>query len=79
VPWVGFRAVLIRLDEQISWSFVSSEGHECGTAMCDKCQELDKKIKQYERIAASINDQFTIDRIKALVEELRVQKAALHP
>jgi hypothetical protein len=79
VPWVGFRAVLIPLDEQISWSFVSSEGHECGTAMCDKCQELDKKIKQYERIAASINDQFTIDRIKALVEELRVQKAALHP
>ena len=47
--------------------------------MCDKCQELDKKIKQYERIAASINDQFTIDRIRALVEELRVQKAALHP
>jgi hypothetical protein len=24
-------------------------------------------------------DQFTIDRIRALVEELRVQKAALHP
>jgi hypothetical protein len=47
--------------------------------MCDKCQELDKKIEQYERIAASINDQFTIDRIRALVEELRVQKAALHP
>jgi hypothetical protein len=47
--------------------------------MCDKYQELDKKIEQYERIAASINDQFTIDRIRALVEELRVQKAALHP
>ena len=76
---MGFRAVLIPLDEQISGSFVSSEGPECGTAMCDKCQELDKKIEQYERIAASINDQFTIDRIRALVEELRVQKAALHP
>jgi hypothetical protein len=60
-------------------SFVSSEGYQCGTAMCDNCQQLAKKIEQYERIAASINDQFTIDRIKALVGELRVQKAALHP
>ena len=47
--------------------------------MCEKCAEIDKRIERYERIAASINDQFTIDGIRALVEQLRVQKAALHP
>ena len=47
--------------------------------MCDKCVELDKKIEHYERIAASITDQFTIDRIKMLIEELRARKAGLHP
>jgi hypothetical protein len=46
--------------------------------MCDKCVELDKKIEHYERIAVSITDQFTIDRIKMLIEELRAKKAALH-
>ena len=47
--------------------------------MCDKCVELDKKIEHCERIAASITDQFTIDRIKILIEELRARKAGLHP
>ena len=47
--------------------------------MCDKCTELDVKIERYRRIAFSINDQLTIDRIEALIAELKVQKAALHP
>jgi hypothetical protein len=47
--------------------------------MCDKCTELDGKIEQYRRIASSINDQLTIDRIKVLIAELEAQKVALHP
>jgi hypothetical protein len=47
--------------------------------MCEKCAELDKTIDRNRRIAASINDQFAIDRIKVLIEELRAKKAALHP
>jgi hypothetical protein len=46
--------------------------------MCDKCVELDRKIEHYERIAASITDQLTIDRIEMLIEELRARKAGLH-
>jgi hypothetical protein len=42
--------------------------------MCDKCIELEKKLS-IARIAASITDQFTIDRIKMLIEELRARKA----
>jgi FAD/FMN-containing dehydrogenase len=47
--------------------------------MCDKCVELDGKIKHCERISASISDQLTIDRIKELVEQMKAQKSALHP
>jgi hypothetical protein len=47
--------------------------------MCDRCVELDGKIEHYRRIASSINDQLTIDRIKSLIAELEAQKAALHP
>jgi hypothetical protein len=48
--------------------------------MCDKCVEFDKKIEHYERIRSAINDQLTVDRIKVLVAEMRVEKAALpHP
>ena len=47
--------------------------------MCEKCIEIDKKTVHYRRIAASISDQLTIDRINALVEKLAAEKAALHP
>jgi hypothetical protein len=42
-------------------------------------KQLDDKIKQCRRIAASINDQSTIDRIGELVARLEAEKAALHP
>jgi hypothetical protein len=47
--------------------------------MCETCNELDKKIEHYLRIALSLNDQLTVDRIKALIAALEAQKAALHP
>jgi len=50
-----------------------------GGAMCDTCVELDKKIELYRRMSSQIADQITIDRIKALIEEMQAQKAGLHP
>jgi hypothetical protein len=47
--------------------------------MCDKCAELDKKIEHYRLIPLSIGDQITVERIEALIEDLRAQKATLHP
>jgi hypothetical protein len=47
--------------------------------MCDRCLELDGKIKHYERIAASIADRTTLDGISKLVTRLRGEKADLHP
>ena len=58
----------------LSWSPLEAEW-----PMCEKCTELVKKIEHCERIAASITDQLTIDRIKMMIEELRTRKAGLHP
>ena len=50
-----------------------------GFGMCEKCKELDNKIEHYERIRANIGDQLTVDRIKELLEQMRTEKAVLHP
>jgi hypothetical protein len=47
--------------------------------MCDKCVELDKKIERYRRVSSSFADQITIDRIKALIDELQTQNVEPHP
>jgi hypothetical protein len=47
--------------------------------MCDKCVELDGKMEHYRWIASMITDQLTRDRIKALIAQLELRKAALHP
>ena len=47
--------------------------------MCDKCEELDKKIERYRKIILGIGDQPTVERIEALIGEMQAQKAALHP
>jgi hypothetical protein len=41
--------------------------------------ELDARIDRYRRLSASILDQETIDRIEALIDQLRAEKAKLHP
>ena len=47
--------------------------------MCERCAELDDKIEHYSRIAGSITDQLTIERINELVKQMKAEKAALHP
>jgi hypothetical protein len=52
---------------------------ECQDAMCDKCTELDKRIEKYQRMAATILDQVTIERMQAAVQRLEAETKALHP
>jgi hypothetical protein len=47
--------------------------------MCEKCEQLDKKIEHYQKLLLGIADQLTVDRIKALIDDLQAQKVALHP
>jgi hypothetical protein len=46
--------------------------------MCEKCDTLDEKIEHYKRIADSITDQTTLDRIKDLISLMQAEKDALH-
>jgi hypothetical protein len=50
-----------------------------GVSVCDKCVELDGKIKHYQRLSSRITDKATLDGIKELIERMKAQKANLHP
>jgi hypothetical protein len=47
--------------------------------MCEKCDEIDKRIERYRQVERTILDQITVDRAKEMIAELQTQKAALHP
>jgi hypothetical protein len=47
--------------------------------MCEQCVEIDGKIEHYQRLSSGITDQLTLDEIKKLIEQMKAQKAALHP
>jgi hypothetical protein len=47
--------------------------------MCEKCVEIDERIKRYRDLLRSIGDQATVDVAKKLIADLKAQKAALHP
>lgn len=48
-------------------------------AMCNKCDEIDKKIEHYRLIVRQIRDRKFNDRAKELIAELEANKTALHP
>jgi hypothetical protein len=45
--------------------------------MCDKCTELDKT--RFEDLAARFLDPQTVEAVTKFIEDLRAQKAQLHP
>jgi hypothetical protein len=47
--------------------------------MCDDCTEIDQKIARYRKLTLAISDPITVQRIKALIEELAARKRLLHP
>ena len=49
------------------------------TAMCDECAKLDKKIDHYRTLMARVTDQLTNEGLEKLIEQLKAEKAALHP
>lgn len=46
--------------------------------MCDKCDEIDRRIERYRFILRNIQDKDFNDRTNELIAELQAQKAALH-
>ena len=49
------------------------------SATCEQCEELDKKISHYRKLASSLTDEPTLLGIKKLIDEAQARKRALHP
>jgi hypothetical protein len=47
--------------------------------MCEKCNHIRETIDRARRLASGITDQLTIERLKAMIEDLQIQKTVLHP
>jgi len=46
--------------------------------MCEKCDEIDRRIARYKFIASRINDRIALDGIAELIEAAIAKKAAIH-
>jgi hypothetical protein len=47
--------------------------------MCDRCEELDKKIAHYRQLAGRVPDPLLIEGAGKLIEEMEAQEATFHP
>jgi hypothetical protein len=47
--------------------------------MCLKCDDLDKRIAQYRRLAERLLDELVLKGLQKLVADLEREKTALHP
>ena len=48
-------------------------------SMCDKCDELDRKIGHYRKLASGISDRLTIEGIEDRIKDMEAQKVQFHP
>jgi hypothetical protein len=46
--------------------------------MCQKCEELDRRIEHCRRFITGASDALTIDRIHGLIENLQRLRASVH-
>jgi len=47
--------------------------------MCEKCAELDARIRHYQELVDPAMDPTTRERVARLIDDLRDEKARLHP
>ena len=47
--------------------------------MCSACDQIDVKIRHLREVASRMLDKQTLDGIAALISEMEIKKAELHP
>ena len=47
--------------------------------MCEKCAEIDRRIGHMKSMIEHFADQQTVAAANALIEEMKAEKAKLHP
>jgi hypothetical protein len=53
--------------------------HRGANAMCEKCDEIDRKIEHYRLVVRQILDREFNDRTTEMIAKLEADKAKLHP
>jgi len=48
------------------------------TAVCDRCDAIDSELATFQRLRATIKDDFTLTLIAIAVEGLQSEKTSLH-
>lgn len=46
--------------------------------MCDRCYSIDRELVTFQRLRATIDDDFTLVLIAEAVKDLQSERAALH-
>lgn len=57
------------------WAF----SHLGRAIVCNQCDKIDAKILHYRLMQTRLTDQKVLDGLKQLLEDLQLQKTALHP
>jgi hypothetical protein len=60
-------------------SFAIPSVRSATISLCEKCQELEKKIERFRLIMERVPDAQLAERITRLIKEAEAEKAALHP
>jgi hypothetical protein len=47
--------------------------------MCEKCVELDNKLRRYKAMQSRVTDRLALAGLAELIAELLAKKAELHP
>lgn len=47
--------------------------------MCEKCDEIDIRLERYRRISSGLTDRQVLESIETIMENMKAEKAALHP
>jgi hypothetical protein len=68
----------VRKSSLAAAAYFDCQRANAGFDMCGKCVTIERKIEHYERLCSSISDQLAIERVKALVVEMKAQKAKFH-
>ena len=47
-------------------------------AVCNRCNAIDRELVTFQRLGATIEDEFTLALIAEAVKDLQTERAALH-
>jgi hypothetical protein len=82
---MGTFVIIVGHHRRIRWLLSVTESvsrlppiHD-GGAVCDKCDELDRRILKFRRFLAQPIDPLTTERLTAGITEMQASKAAFHP